>query len=107
MPRIHNGLDLIDSREVIARIKELEVELEELKALSEAASGSPDWECGRTLVRDSYFKEYARQCAKDIGAIGKSEAWPCNWIDWDKAADQLKQDHSRVDFDGVDYWIGG
>jgi hypothetical protein len=51
------------------------------------------------------WKEYAEQLAEDIGAINKNATWPNDCIDWEKAADQLKQDYTEVDFDGVAYWI--
>ena len=113
----HNGMDIIDSRDVIARIEELEAdedrdepdteELEALKELADEADGSPDWRYGETLIRDSYFKEYAQELADDIGAIDRSATWPANCIDWDEASTMLQQDYFSVDFDGVDYWIRG
>lgn len=81
-------------------------ELKALKALQDEAEGySEDWKHGAGLIRDSYFKEYAEQFADDIGAINKECSWPNNCIDWEQAADELKQDYTSVDFDGVDYWI--
>jgi uncharacterized protein (UPF0335 family) len=80
-------------------------ELKALKALAEEAESSPDWNHGETLIRDTYFEDYARELAEDIGAISRDMDWPCNCIDWEEAADELKQDYSSVDFDGVDYWI--
>ena len=145
--------DTIDSRDVIARIEELEAErdaldetveemaadynrasygedgtehdalirarkaLEEwdddnadelriLKALADEASGyAADWRHGEALIRDSYFKDYAMELAKDIGAINRGATWPNTCIDWDQAAGELKMDYSAVDFDGVTYWI--
>jgi hypothetical protein len=137
---VHNGQDIIDSRDVIRRIRELqdyrddaaenpddqdmltaadgrtfassvdfgEDEYNELKALEkleEEASGSPDWNHGETLIRDSYFEEYAQQLAEDIGAIDKNASWPNDHIDWEAAADALKADYMSADFDGVEYWI--
>lgn len=84
---------------------EEEKELHILLQLQDEAEGSPDWRCGESLIRDSYFEEYAEQLAEDIGAIDSNANWPVNCIDWEKAADELKADYSRVDFDGVDYWI--
>ena len=147
--------DIIDSRDVIARIEELEAEREALqttvyewenaigdtdeedekqaaaeklgraeidlekwdasdaadelrilKALADEASGyAADWHYGETLIRDSYFKDYAMQLADDIGAIDLNASWPMTCIDWDQAASELKMDYSAVDFDGVTYWI--
>lgn len=116
--RISNSDDVIDSRDVIERIKELEEiiddgspthaekeELQALKKLESEAEGSPDWEYGETLVRDSYFEDYAEELARDTGSVDDNAKWPMNHIDWEAAADELKQDYTSVDFDGVDYWI--
>lgn len=111
---ISNSTDVIDSRDVIARIKELEgtedadeqTELKALLALQEEAEGySPDWKYGATLIRDSYFEDYARELADDIGAIKSDAQWPATCIDWKQAADELKQDYTSVEFDGVTYWV--
>jgi len=80
-------------------------ELEILKSLAEEASYSPDWAYGKTLIRDSYFEEYAQQLAEDIGAINREASWPNDCIDWSQAAEELQQDYSSVDFDGETYWI--
>lgn len=119
MPRatpkeITNSEDLIDSRDVIARIRFLEgtedederAELKALEALQEEAQGyAPDWKHGSTLIRDSYFETYAQELAEDIGAISRNAQWPLGCIDWEKAADELKQDYTSVEFDGETYWI--
>lgn len=153
---ISNSDDVIDSRDVIARIDELETELQTayeselearrddaqaeegaatppptfdawltltagdltaveqddarelitLRALCEEAEGyASDWRDGATLIRDSYFEDYARELAEDIGAIGKDLPWPACHIDWEAAADALKIDYTEVDFDGVSYWV--
>lgn len=110
-----NSDDIIDSRDVIARINEMENELEEgaapcdelviLRKLQDEASNSADWEHGETLIRGSYFKEYAQQLADDIGAVNNDATWPNNCIDWDRATRELKMDYTEVDFDGVEYLI--
>jgi len=119
---VSNTQDLIDSRDVIARIEYLEserddiapeiwegsdeeTELRILQALAEEGESSPDWQYGETLIRDSYFKEYAQDLADDIGAIDRNASWPNTCIDWDKAVSELQMDYSQVDFDGETYWI--
>lgn len=125
---ISNTDELIDSRDVIKRIAELEAlieaddggtldddadvagederaELAALKALTEAASGCADWQNGETLISESYFQEYAEQLAEDIGAISSDGGWPACHIDWSAAADALKADYKSVDFNGETYWI--
>src|SRR5437879_309262 len=105
-----NSDDVIDSRDIIERIELLEgledrdeqekEELAALKALEEEASGSPDWRYGETLVRDSYFTDYAQQTAEDCGMLKDATTWPLTCIDWKEAAEQLQQDYFSVDFDG-------
>lgn len=142
---ISNTEDTIDSRDIIARIEELNDErqpladaiaeadeneldsaalldaqqaLEEwdaseegaeliaLKALAAEAEGyADDWQYGAQLIRDSYFEDYARELAEDIGAINGDETWPCSCIDWVEAAAQLQGDYTSIDFAGVTYWI--
>jgi hypothetical protein len=119
--------DIIDSRDVIARIEELESErdgldtdeerntwdndsegeeLKALKGLAEEAEGYGDWAYGEALIRDSYFAEYAEQLAEDIGDYNSREVrWPYTCIDWGKAAEELKRDYTSVEFDGVTYWM--
>ena len=138
MTDVNNTDDIIDSRDVIARIEELESERDtfieewleandreasddspwveenpsesdELIALQdlakEASDYAPDWLHGETLIRDDYFEEYAQQFADDIGAIDSNAGWPNNCIDWERAARELQQDYTQVDFDGTAYWI--
>lgn len=118
--RVHNGADLLDSRDIIERIKELEDELggvdepdeettdelKALKALENEASDSPDWIHGETLIADSYFETYASELADDIiGAINKDASWPNDCIGWEKAAEELQMDYTSVNYDGVTYWV--
>jgi hypothetical protein len=143
---ICNTDDVIDSRDVIARIEELEGERDnydrykpsaegnalddvendtdasraewaiehpedakELKDLTELADEAEDyasdWRYGETLIRDSYFEDYARELADDIGSIKEDASWPNNFIDWEAASEALKQDYTGVEFDGVTYWV--
>lgn len=133
---ISNSEDVIDSRDVIARIDQLKdeledagvsfdletdklndaanerdmtAELEEWEALTKLAEQgeqyAPDWQYGETLIRDSYFREYAEELAEDIGAINAETTWPNNCIDWERAARELRVDYTAIDFDGVTYWI--
>lgn len=116
---VDNNEDVLDSRDVIERLQELtdleeageldEDEAEELTSLKnfadEGANSASDWEYGATLVRDSYFTEYAEEFAEEIGAIPPSVQWPMTCIDWEAAANDLREDYSQVDFDGVTYWV--
>ena len=119
-----NQDDIIYSRDVIARIEELESEIEDavaddepdlvedeieelatLKALAEEGEASTEWSYGETLIRDSYFETYARELAEDCCELPDPGQWPARCIDWEQAAEELQMDYTLVDFDGVEYWI--
>ena len=120
---IDNTQDMIDSRDVIARIDELSArrdddeqtypldaderaELTALESLAEQAEGyAPDWQYGAQLIRDSYFEDYVQELAADIGAIQSDAKWPAMCIDWELAALELQIDYTAVEFDGVAYWV--
>lgn len=130
MPDVNSGQEIINSRDIIARIDELEDELdggdiddetdlfmldgvdydaeyhecETLKAC--AAEGelyAADWQHGATLIHEDHFEAYAEQFARDIGAISDDDAWPIRHIDWTAAADELREDYTEIEFDGETY----
>lgn len=123
---ISNSDDIIDSRDIIERIEELEAERDETEEGSEeraewldengdelkmlealAADGStyaPDWSYGETLIRDSYFVEYVEEMLKDIGTL-PNDLPDFVAINWEKTADNVRVDYSSIEFDGVTYWI--
>lgn len=115
--------DIINSRDIIKRIEELESErdgaesaekwaeeypeeAEELKDLLELQDecNYGDWKYGETLIADSYFTKYAEQLADDLG-YDADKGWPYNCIDWESAAEELKQDYISVSFGGNEFWI--
>ena len=110
--------DIIYLCDVIARVEELEdstdaEEPEELKMLQDLLSelagrgGGKQWRGDwypLTLIRDSYFKDYAQELADDIGAIDANAKWPLSCIDWDQAVLELQMDYFSVEFDGVTFW---
>ncbi len=64
-----------------------------------------EWNNGKTFVKDSYFEEFAREEAENIGAFNAREnSWPYNCIDWQRAAEELQYDYTSVEFDGETYW---
>lgn len=82
-------------------------ELDALVALQDEAEPlAPDWENGQSLIRDSYFAQYAEEYANDLGLTPDGDSWPLMFIDWEAAAGALKQDFSLVSFGGASYWIG-
>lgn len=113
---ITNRQDIIDSRDIIERIAELDstedlddderAELESLEAFAEEAKGyAADWEYGAAFIRDSYFEDYAQELAEDLDLVDTNASWPMNCIDWESAARHLKMDYTSIDFDGVTYWV--
>lgn len=152
MPRdISNNEDVLDSRDIIARIEELEAERDgfviecpeyvhgnhgldeqcpngcgdrnatpeewaqdfpddaaELAALSklaeEAEGYAADWKHGETLIRDSYFTDYAMEMLQDIGDLPKDIPHYIV-IDEEATARNIQMDYTSVDFDGVTYWV--
>ena len=54
-----------------------------------------------TLIPDDEFEDHAREIAADLhGDIGD---WPLSYIDWERAADALRQDYTSVVYDDEDY----
>ena len=80
-------------------------ELKELVSLAEQGEGCGDWEHGATLIRDDYFQTYAEQLAEDLGYISRDVRWPYTCIDWEQAADELRQDYSVVEWGDISYLI--
>lgn len=112
---ITNDADIIDSRDIIARIEELEgaderdeaedAELAALKALQDEASGyAEDWLYGAALIRGTYFTDYVMELLSDIGALPRDIPHYIV-IDEEATADNIRQDYTSVDFDGVEYWV--
>jgi len=94
-----------DCEQILLEDNEKE-EFEALKKLEDEASGSPDWEYGEILIRESYFTEYCKELCQDIGDMPKELPWYiANHIDWEGVAREIKQDYMEVDFDGVSYFI--
>jgi len=110
--------DVLDSRDIIARIEDLHArqdtlsddegaELDALLSLAEDASESPNWEDGATLISNHYFQEYAMDIAEEAGSIRYPLYWPHSCIDWDRAAEELQMDYIDVSYKGQTYWIHG
>jgi hypothetical protein len=118
-PEITSSDDVIDSRDVIARIEYLEEcvndygsgnldlseieELNNLKKLADECKYAEDWQYGAALIRDSCFRDYARELVEECGYIPKDLP---HWIEinWEATALNVRQDYTPVEFDGVTYW---
>jgi hypothetical protein len=127
---IDNTDDILDSRDIIARIEELTderdsfapdldatpadwaavnpedaEELATLTALAEEAEGyAPDWTHGETLIRDSYFTEYAMGLLADCGDLPR-ELPHYIVIDEEATARNIRMDYTAVEFGDITYWI--
>ena len=114
---ICNTDDVINSHEIIYRLEELKsealdgpleaheyTELQRLQELADECEDADDWEYGVTLIRGTYFEDYARELAWEIGAINADHEWPLNCIDWEQAARELQMDYTPVDYGLVTYW---
>ena len=121
--------DIIDARDIIARVEELESdvadgytfeqwaaenepqaqELALLRAILEdlkGYGGDEQWEGDWypvTLIRDSYFTDYAQELLEDCGDIPKNLP-PYVHIDWERTARDIRTDYSAIEIDGVAYW---
>lgn len=128
---IDNSEDLIQVSDICERFEELESQkenaededgdpdsftdedAEEFKTLGDLIDelrgygGDHQWRGDwfpATLIRRSYFKDYAQELADDLhGSAMREASWPMNCIDWDKACRELEQDYSEVEIDGVEY----
>ena len=122
---ISNLDDTIDSRDVIARIEELEETLagdyvldgaysvestdtikKELIALKNlAAQGedyAPDWKYGAQLIHEDYFEEAMDEMVADCYTLPEDlPSYLTITVDYDA----LKQDYTELDFDGQTYYI--
>jgi hypothetical protein len=128
------GQDIIDTRDILDRFNELDVahederdddgclvcgapwleegseplcedctnEWAEFRELIEDFPSS--WHDGEPLVRESYFEQYARELAEDIGAISSDAQWPLSYIDWTQAAEALQADYTSVEIRGYTYY---
>lgn len=113
-----NSADVLDICDLIERFEEIEdsTDEDEIKERDSIAAfieqfkgygGDEQWRGDWypvTLIRDSYFEDYAQELAEDIGAIDPNAAWPTNCIDWERATRELQMDYTSAEYDGVTYW---
>lgn len=81
---------------------------EDLKALKDFAeeveSHCTDYLHGETLIRETYFAEYVEDLVKDCYGL-PSDLPSFLVIDWEATAENVKQDYSEAEFDGVTYYF--
>lgn len=116
--------DIIDVRDIIARVEELESEIdgdaiqgdelgrEELAALSAILAelvgygGDEQWRGDWypvTLIDDAYFVDYAQDMLADCGVIPRDLPHYIE-IDWRGTARNIQTDYSSVEINGRTYW---
>lgn len=128
MRTITNSDDIIDSRDIIARIEELQGErdsweesgegteweaenpddAEKLKTLEslaeEGKTYSGDWEYGAILIHEDHFTDYCQELVSDTGDLS-SDILNYLVIDWEATAENIRQYYSKIDFDGQTYLV--
>jgi len=117
---INKYADLLDSRDIEARITELDSavrtltadESSELAALMQLRADVRDcvrdgsWDDGVTLINDRYFITHAQDVAEDCDCYGPRETrWPLTCIAWEIAARELQYDYSNADYLGQLFWF--
>ena len=113
---IHNRLEYIDSRDIVDRYNEIVGDPDFLdeatrleKLIKQGESCSSDWNHGLGLTHEDSFVEYTKESIEnnydDINT--NSNEWPYRHmkIDFEAAAEELKQDYTAIDFDGETYYI--
>jgi hypothetical protein len=113
--------DIIDVRDIIARVEELEpvvattgesdliAEWKKLTAiLAELVGygGDEEWRGDWypvTLIQDKYFEDYVRELLDDCGTIPKDLPHYVA-IDWETTAQNIQVDYTPVEIDGLTYW---
>jgi len=65
----------------------------------------PDWRYGTTLIRESYWVEYCKDMVEELGELPKGlpDFIESN-INWQGVAEDLQQDYTSGEYDGVTYW---
>ena len=84
-------------------LAELESLLDDLNGMGGDEQWEGDW-YPATLIRDSYFQDYAQELAEECCMIDTNAKWPMTCIDWGQAARELQWDYSSVEVNGVTYW---
>lgn len=100
---------LFDEEEIESWKEDWQEELDEIEEIDRVEDevedyGGDGFEFGTTLISDYDFQEYCEEFLKDCGYI--SDNLPPlieNNIDWSGIADDMRQDYSEVDYQGITY----
>ena len=126
--------DVIDVRDIIARVLELRDERDEYNdemGSPDAWDGVPDGEPEELamledilsglagyggdeefegdlypveLIADGYFQEYTQNLAEECGMVDTNARWPMTCIDWEQAARELQMDYNYIQIHDSSYW---
>jgi len=91
------GQTEITRYDIRERIASIQSELDDLKVLA-------DYQCETYHRTDTINAGWAQDYADTIGAIKLGIDWPYNHIDWEAAANELKQDFIEVNFGDETYF---
>ena len=106
--------DIIDTRDLAELLDELErmpvylpTHSAELLALLRSIRDDvgSEWEHGETLIRESYWQDYAEQLAEDCGMVSETSGPLANYIDWKAWARDLQYDYSSTEINGVTFYF--
>ena len=124
---LNNGDDILEVTDIIERVEELrearDLSLDEWGEIIETLAdcgelatlesflmdlrgsvGEDEWEGGwypSELIHEGYFEVYAQRVAEDEGV--DTSSWPCQHIDWENAADSLKDYYEFINLQGEWY----
>lgn len=79
---------------------EAQEELKALRNLRDEVGG--EWRYGVTLIPENEFEDYCRELVEDIGDLPKGVPGYIV-IDWEATANNIRQDYSEAEFQGVNY----
>lgn len=118
---ISNTDKVIDSRDIIEELNELEDALEchiedggteedfpdidylnELREWNALGDNIDDWDYNALLIHESYFEEYAKDYFFEIYDVPENVSY---YIDWEMWADDLMQDYTELDLSGETYYV--
>ena len=101
------NLNIIDLQDIIENKEEDTTTYELWQKAIDDAGYDMEWiaENEPTMIRSSYFTEYAQEMAEDCGLIPRDLTWPLYCIDWDHAALELLNDYSFVEVEGIRYYF--
>jgi hypothetical protein len=92
--------------EAEAELKAWDEENQEELSVLEALHGEAEDDLAYVqFILDSEFTSYAEEYARDCNLLSDSGSWPACHIDWDAAAEALKQDFNSVEIGDHTYYV--